>query len=463
MDFRLKANNRIYAICAFQVALILVVAFLVKTTEPIVYGSATLVAAILVTLVPLWIYSMLTQPALRLGSQLKGAVDKGDETALANLDFHDFGAHWETLVESIQKLHDSGSDLIAQLSRENSKLTSALSGMDVGVITIDQENRVEYVNNAAKRLLSIGSQDVINRSLYELVRHPTIESCVKHIFEEKTAIQEEFEPLHQDQQDLMVLEIHAVLQTREKSEVGILIIRDITNIHLLQNMRTDFVANVSHELKTPLASIKAYAETLKLGAIADKENRMGFVTRIEEQAQRLESLIGDLLELAKIESSSAIEIDDIDMQQAIEQNIDDHSRKAQKRGIELKTDITSEGSILVRAEHESVRTILDNLILNAIRHTQEGGRITINCIKSGSFAVTTVTDTGIGIAPEHHVRIFERFYRADKSRSTDLGGTGLGLSIVKHLCQSLGGEIRLTSALGKGTSLSFTLPLSESL
>ena len=237
-----------------------------------------------------------------------------------------------------------------------------------------------------------------------------------------------------------------------------IVLRDVTDIVALENMRRDFVANVSHELKTPLASIKAYAETLRLGAINDQDKNLQFVTQIETQAELLNLQIQDLLEIARVESgSSAFNMENVDINYLCRQSVKDLQAQADQRKVELLLE-TGDDQLIAKAEGSGVTTIINNLISNAIHYTPADGTVHVRIRRSGEWVEIEVADTGIGISAEHQARVFERFYRVDKSRSRDLGGTGLGLAIVKHLTQAFEGQLKLTSQVGKGSSFRILLP-----
>jgi len=211
-------------------------------------------------------------------------------------------------------------------------------------------------------------------------------------------------------------------------------------------------------LKTPLSSIKAYAETLRLGAIDDAENNLAFVECIEEQAERLHQLILDLLHLARVESGrEAFDIREVALADIINRCVPTYRKRADAKDLQVGVDMP-DGSVMVRADEEGVITILDNLVNNAIQYTPDGGSVTIRCRLEPSAAILEVEDTGIGIARLDQERVFERFYRVDKARSRELGGTGLGLAIVKHLTQAFGGELSLTSEPGEGSTFRIHFP-----
>ncbi|HMP78952.1 MAG TPA: ATP-binding protein, partial [Pirellulaceae bacterium] len=240
-----------------------------------------------------------------------------------------------------------------------------------------------------------------------------------------------------------------------------IVLHDVTELRQLEAVRRDFVANVSHELKTPLASIKAYAETLRLGALYDQDKNQEFLQQIEHQAQLLDAQIHDLLRLAKVESGQAVfDIANLAVFPLCQHAVHTHAAEARARGVSLILEKIPE-ELKVKADADGVTTILNNLITNAIRYTPSGGTVRVSAKAQEDAVMLEVHDTGIGIAPEHQRRIFERFYRVDRARSREAGGTGLGLSIVKHLCQSLGGSVHLTSQPGKGSTFRVQLPLAH--
>jgi two-component system phosphate regulon sensor histidine kinase PhoR len=211
-------------------------------------------------------------------------------------------------------------------------------------------------------------------------------------------------------------------------------------------------------LKTPLAAIKAYAETLRLGAVNDPEHNLAFVQRIEEQADRLHQLILDILQIARLEQGQeTFEIVPVPLAELIEQCVHQFADAAAVKQIALGVELPSR-EVAALADEEGVQTILSNLVDNALKYTAAGGRVTIRCRESDDVITLEVEDTGIGIAAKDQSRVFERFYRSDRARSRELGGTGLGLSIVKHLAQSFGGSVGLVSELDRGSTFLVRLP-----
>ncbi len=234
----------------------------------------------------------------------------------------------------------------------------------------------------------------------------------------------------------------------------------MTELRRLERMRQDFVANASHELKTPLAAIKAYTETLMDGALHDDEVNGRFLGQIDEQADRLNHLIMDLLSLARLESGQEVfHHAPLEIAPVVRKIVEAYRGRAEAKDLDFTARLDGlPRSARVLADEEAVRQILDNLIDNAIKYTPDGGMVHVSCAARGGSIRLEVSDSGIGIPREDLPRVFERFYRVDKARSRELGGTGLGLSIVKHLVQSLSGQIGVESRLGEGTVFRVTLP-----
>jgi two-component system phosphate regulon sensor histidine kinase PhoR len=238
----------------------------------------------------------------------------------------------------------------------------------------------------------------------------------------------------------------------------LLVLHDRTELKRLENLRRELVANVSHELKTPLAAIRGYAETLRLGAVHDAKHNVLFLRRIEEQADRLHELILNMLQLARLESGEqALEIVELNVGEILERAVEQFSPTAMAKQIAVSVELV-EGDLTLTADEEALQTIVNNLIDNGLKYTAAGGRVWVRSLLGAGTIAIEVEDTGVGIAEAELTRIFERFYRVDKARSRALGGTGLGLSIVKHLVQAHGGAVSVVSTPGKGSTFRVELP-----
>lgn len=345
-----------------------------------------------------------------------------------------------------------------QLADNQERFDAVLSGMAEGIIAIDASGQVLFVNRVAREILGIPATEVVSRPLIGLVRYDVVQKAIQQALETTKTVTEQFETLGSARRDVIM---------RAAPMAGIptpgitLVFRDVTEINRLENMRRDFVANVSHELKTPLAAIKAYAETLSLGAIDREPENRQFVEQIEHQANQLNHQIQDLLQIARIESKQeSLQLETIDANETCRKCADKFQFEAGQHQVKLVVELHND-SLWVHADSEALDTVVENLVSNAIHYSKaETVSIKTRMIDVNCFCIE-VSDTGIGIASEHHQRIFERFYRVDKARSREMGGTGLGLAIVKHLVQSLDGSLELESKPGFGSQFQVILPLAE--
>lgn len=395
----------------------------------------------------------------------------------------EFARMREQLAAKMDELRDS-----------NERFANVIDTMAEGVLAIDAEARVVLANQASRRILDFPAGEYRGRPLWELARHRALQDLALTALKSEGPLQAEVEtggPLRK------TLTVRASRIGGAERPGAMVVLHDVSELRRLENLRSEFVANVSHELKTPLASIKAFAETLRMGAINDAENNLVFLARIEEQTDRLHDLIQDLLQLARVESGQeAFEIDSIPVEESIllcvrgfepaakakqiqlhleppgalpsRGALESHEVSGERAGAEPGVAASSTGhsrpieepddGLLVRADSEGLRTILNNLIDNAIKYTPAGGKVTIRWSARDEGVTIEVQDTGIGIAASHQARVFERFYRVDKARSREMGGTGLGLSIVKHLVNSFGGQVSLESYPRQGSTFRLLLP-----
>ncbi|MCA9265352.1 MAG: PAS domain-containing protein, partial [Planctomycetales bacterium] len=341
------------------------------------------------------------------------------------------------------------------------RMSTVLAGMIEGVIAVDPNERILFANRAAGRLLGFVSETAHGKGLLEVARNHMLREAVRVALNSQSQRDHEpqnFEIVAGSKRDRTV-SINVACLPGTPSPGVVLVFHDITELRRLEYLRQEFVANVSHELKTPLSAIKAYAETLRSGAVDDPSVNRQFLANIETQSDRLHELIQDMLQLARIESGEqAFDITSIDIGQAVEDCVARYREHAASRSIELAIE-ADQPELKVRADDEGLRQILDNLVDNAVKYTPMGGRVELSWVAEQGFAVIRVADNGIGISKPDQLRVFERFFRVDKARSRELGSTGLGLAIVKHLAQSFGGSVALASKLREGSEFLVRLPL----
>lgn len=375
------------------------------------------------------------------------------DTSLAT---HGRDDEWGNLSEAFQQMQTELNRREQHLLENSQRLEAVLSSMIEGVLAITPSGEVMLANGAACRMLKLTLPEIFGKKLLEIVRIPELAQAIEKTQLQRTFSKTEFKTISGKQKTLKARV--SMLADEDKPGVAI-VLHDVTELRQLETMRQDFVANVSHELKTPLASIKAYAETLRLGALHDKNKNMQFVEQIEFQAELLNQQILDLLLLARVESGkNTFTITEFGINQICQASYDQFVEIAGERNLDFQLNLTHPSPVIA-ADIKSIETIVKNLIVNAIHYTPENGSISIlSCVRNDS-AVIEIKDTGIGISKDQQQRVFERFYRVDKARSRDMGGTGLGLAIVKHLTQNNGGSVHLESRLGKGSCFGIHLPL----
>ncbi|OGL39238.1 MAG: hypothetical protein A3C43_07765 [Candidatus Schekmanbacteria bacterium RIFCSPHIGHO2_02_FULL_38_11] len=346
---------------------------------------------------------------------------------------------------------------IKEEGRGKAQLSTVLASMVEGVMAVDQTGKIILINSALERILGIEKSEGTGKSYSEIIRNHEISDIIKSSIKEKRGRIAEITALLSKETILRVQS--AYFGAGEDSLSGaVLVFHDITGIKKLERVRQDFVANVSHELRTPLTSIKGYAEALIDGAKDDSVTLANFLETIKFNAEKMNKLISDLLELAKIESRDyQITKFQVTLKQIVDGCISAFREEMGKKKLSVDVSIQN-GAENVFVDRNKIELVFNNLIDNAIKYTPESGKVSVNAKPSGNFIEISVKDDGIGIPSNETDRIFERFYRVDKARSRELGGTGLGLSIVKHIVEAHGGKIWVESELNKGSRFIFTLP-----
>lgn len=361
-------------------------------------------------------------------------------------------AEYNAIIARIQ-------DRIFKQKNRNHVLSQVMSQMQNGIIAVDEGMNVIFITSVAKKLLGI-----VGNPEYKNVNDVSKDVKLDEVFTEamrqggvytnevaaRTAVGRGHRPLR----------LYVSPMKQDDKVVGALaIVEDITELRRLEQVRTDFAANVSHELKTPLTSIRGFVETLQAGAIDHPEMAHKFLNIIQMETERLTRLINDILSISKLESGNdEVATERIRLDKKACDVCEMLSIHAQDKQVSLNFRLNSE-PVYIIGNPDRVEQLLINLTENAIKYNKPGGSVTVQVFKNAQEANVTISDTGIGIAEENLPRLFERFYRVDKGRSRQMGGTGLGLAIVKHIVRSMGGEIEVHSKLGEGTEFLITLPL----
>jgi two-component system phosphate regulon sensor histidine kinase PhoR len=412
--------------------------------------------------------------ARRFGQPMVELADAADRLAAGEPGKHVFASCSDEVGRSVRAFEHMGQRLatrIAQLEEDREQLRAILSGMVEGVVALDAEQRILFANDRAHQLLEFPTYSPVGRRLWEVVRQRPLLDVVERALGRPEPHREE---LAWSGTTARSLTVHAARLPGTLPRGAVVVVHDTTDLRRLERLRQEFVANVSHELKTPLSVIKVCIETLLDGAAEDPKPRTQFLGQISNQTERLHALILDLLSLARIESGEElIEFDALPVAETLRIALDRHRTRADAKGQTI-TLITPQGpwapgspephpddpneAVAFWADEEGLGQILDNLLDNAVKYTPAGGRIEVAWSADESQVKLEVRDTGIGIPQSDLPRIFERFYRVHKARSRELGGTGLGLSIVKHLVQAMKGSVGASSRVGHGTTFTVTLP-----
>ncbi len=361
------------------------------------------------------------------------------------------------LVRAFNRMSERLDARIARLEEDREQLRTILSGMVEGVVALDANQRILYANERATQFLGLPWQAPVGRRLWEVVRQRPLLDVVQRALDSSEPQREE---LGWNGPSMRSLTVHAARLPGPPPRGAVLVLQDTTELRRLERLRQEFVANVSHELKTPLSVITACVETLLDGAIDDPEHRTHFLEQIAGQSNRLHALILDLLSLARLESGEELfDFQPVVVAEVVRACVERQRPRAEAKGQVLEiVPPTEERPLTVWADEEAVEQILDNLLDNAVKYTPEGGRVWVRWQPEGDEICLEVSDTGIGIPESDLPHIFERFYRVDKARSREMGGTGLGLSIVKHLAQAMHGSVRAGSRPGQGTTFTVGLP-----
>jgi two-component system phosphate regulon sensor histidine kinase PhoR len=387
--------------------------------------------------------------ALRSLTDAARRMSEGDLTVRTRLEGQD------ELVElgaALDRLAGGLASTLGQLRAERDLQRRILEAMQEGVVVVDREGHIVLVNSALRSMLLIGAE-AVGKLLIETVRHAELDDLLEDARDAHGAAPTEIELPGLKPRRLLV---HASPLSGDDERVLVVFV-DVTELRRLESLRREFVANASHELRTPIAAVRSATETLRNGALDDAAAAVRFLDIIERNAQRLQSLVEDMLDLSKLESNEfRLKRERVELGSVVPIVLGLFRERAEKKGVRLSAEMPAE-PLAVEGDARGLEHVLSNLVDNAVKYCPAGAGIVVKAMQEGERVRLIVSDTGNGIPAEHLPRLFERFYRVDAGRSRELGGTGLGLSIVKHMVEAMRGAVSVESAVGKGSTFTVSL------
>ncbi|EJO3401610.1 PAS domain-containing protein [Listeria monocytogenes] len=362
----------------------------------------------------------------------------------------------QDLSISVNTLAESLETQMFEIKQNEQRLNAIVQNLVSGVMLINVDKQVIMTNRTMYQIL--GETEITGKPFYEVIKSFALSQLIEGTFETKTIQQKEI-ILYFPREMILDASVSPILGENGEITGIILLLHDITQIRHLENVRSEFVTNVSHELKTPVTALKGFAETLLDGAMYDEVLLKKFLTIIKEESDRLHRLIMDILALSRIEQNPVAEnVELVDVDEVIEQSARTIFEMATEKNIRVTIPEKTSASVMIETDRDKLQQIIINLLSNAINYTPVDGEVEVKLIEQEAEVIIEVTDNGIGIPAKDIDRVFERFYRVDKARSRHSGGTGLGLSIVKHLVENCGGRIEVESQEEVGSTFRVTLP-----
>jgi two-component system phosphate regulon sensor histidine kinase PhoR len=404
-------------------------------------------------------------PAWRKGESLEDVTQITE--AIAQGDFERRVAEsralgMKRLADAINQMARNSARRVATLTAERNRLATIFTGMVEGVIDVDEKQSIVHINEAAAALLGVKRERCMGKPLWQEVRNQKVTQALDEALRSRSVIKSRID--YPRESDQLVFDIYvASLSDDDGEPIGaVLVLHDVSELKHLERIRTDFVANASHELKTPITAIRGLSETIVGDDTADRATLMQFMERIHAQSIRLSHLVTDLMTISRLEADQNMgDFSLLNFADLVPRAVTTAQAALDARHHRL-TMLLPEGRVDVYGDRQHLSQLVDNLIDNAIKYTPENGMIQLRLRVEGNEMVFEVEDPGIGISPQYQQRVFERFYRVDKARSQSMGGTGLGLSIVKNIAERHNGNVSVISQLGVGSVFIFRMPLAQS-
>ncbi|MRR15295.1 MAG: HAMP domain-containing histidine kinase [Deltaproteobacteria bacterium] len=414
-----------------------------------------IIVSALSLLIALFLSYRLSEP-IRMMERFTERLRRGEPSGNIILHTSD---ETKKLADNINYLVEELQDKIRLAQEEKSKLMTALTSINEGVLILNNDERIEFASPALADTLSGEYGDVTGKTLMEAFRNVELQKAFQSFKQTRNQVALEI-TLGVTESVIMKVSLSEVQGYPGEDKVMV-VFHNITRLKKLETIRTDFVANVTHEIRTPLTAIIGYLETLQAGALQNPDDASRFIDIMLKQAQRLNRLVEDLMTLSKIELGEVLlRFEDVSLRDVADNIITLLEAKSAAKKIAMENRLSLDLPP-IKADRDRINQIFVNVLDNAIKFTPEDGRVTLDGVVKDDFVVVRISDTGVGIPRDEIQRLGERFYRVDKTRSRELGGTGLGLSIVKHLMLAHGGKMEIESQLGKGTQISLFFPIGK--
>lgn len=403
-----------------------------------------------------YIAKSFTQPLIKL-TDVAEAISRGEYDKRILLKQND---EIGQLANAFNRMAAASAHRMQEITKDRNSLAMILTGMVEGVIGVDEQQNIVHINNAAADILGLSIVNSLNQVIWEQVRIKEINSALEQALETRTVVESQMRRPTEGEDLVVNIYVAVLSDSQQKLNGAVIVLNDISKLDLLGRVRRDFVANASHELKTPITAIKGLAETIIDDKSIPIDTLRNFIHKISIQSNRLATLITDLLSLSRLESDPQTgNFQVVNFTEVIERSIEGALVNCVDKHLNLLRKYSTTEGLLIKGDVQALSQLVDNLMDNAIKYTSPHGTITVSLISEKESVRFQISDTGIGISQAEQNRVFERFYRVDKARSRELGGTGLGLAIVKNIAQQHGGSVAVQSQLGLGSIFTIHFPL----
>lgn len=410
------------------------------------------VAILMAGFIAYYLSNRISKPLKGISNVIEGISDGDYSNHYIGIDYPEVAELGDTVNQLAENLESKNREII----QSNERLTVLVDRLVIGVVLLDHRQQIQMMNPAAHEILGIDDR-LLGHTFLEMTKSYGLVQIIQQTYQDHQNKHEEIYIYHPQDR---ILDVNTMIVPNIMGQQIIVLLYDITQIRRLEKVRTDFVSNASHELRTPVTALKGFAEVLLDGAMEDPVTTKQFLEIIYKESKRLEILVNDILELSRVEQKQVpMKQEEINLEEVVRACFRVIQPQADEKKIKLRFYSSEPNVIMLQTDRSRLEQVLNNLIINAINYTDTGGKVSVMIEQTEKEAVIHVADTGIGIPEEDMGRIFERFYRVDKARSRNSGGTGLGLSIVRYLVQNLNGRINVKSTLGIGTTFTVHLPI----